>query len=80
LNAPGGFRAIYLDEGWRGLYRGTTLALVGVSNGALQFMGYEKMKSWAFERKRRRFTKVGREWTMQDDKLVCCALLTHSVN
>jgi solute carrier family 25 (mitochondrial folate transporter), member 32 len=67
---PGGFRAIYRDEGWRGLYRGTSLALVGVTNGALQFMAYEKMKSWAFERKRRRFAKLGREWTMQDDKLV----------
>jgi solute carrier family 25 folate transporter 32 len=38
----GGFRAIFHDEGWRGLYRGTSLALFGVSNGALQFMGYEK--------------------------------------
>lgn len=73
-NALGGFRAIYRDEGLRGLYRGTTLALVGVSNGALQFMAYEKMKGWAFERKRRRFAKLGREWTMEDDKLVRRAL------
>jgi len=56
------------------------LALVGVSNGALQFMTYEKMKSWAFERKQQRFSKLGREWTMQDDKLVRYALLTHNVN
>jgi Mitochondrial carrier protein len=69
-NAPGGFRAIYRAEGLRALYRGTTLALVGVSNGALQFMTYEKMKSWAFERKRRRYAKLGRAWTMDDDKLV----------
>lgn len=67
---PGGFRALYRDEGWRGLYRGTTLALFGVSNGALQFMAYEKMKSWAFERKRRRFAELGRAWTVEDDKLV----------
>ena len=80
MNAPDGFRAIYLDEGWRGLYRGMTLALVGVSNGALQFMGYEKVKSWVFERKRRRFAKLGREWTMQDDKLVRYTSLTHSMN
>ena len=79
-NAPGGFRTIYRDEGWRGLYRGTTLALVGVSYGALQFMTYEKMKSWAFERKRRRSAKLGREWTVQDDKLVRYPLLTHNVN
>jgi len=64
-----GTSAIYRDEGLRGLYRGTALALVGVSNGALQFMAYEKMKIWAFERKRRRLEKLGRAWTMEDDKL-----------
>jgi len=37
-----------------GLGRGTMLALVGVGNGAIQFMTYEKMKAWGFERKRRR--------------------------
>jgi solute carrier family 25 folate transporter 32 len=61
---------IYRAEGLYGLYRGTTLALVGVSNGALQFMAYEKMKSWAYERRRRRLEKLGRAWTMEDDKLV----------
>jgi solute carrier family 25 (mitochondrial folate transporter), member 32 len=66
----GGTRAIYRDEGLRGLYRGTTLALVGVGNGALQFMAYEKMKGWAYERRRRRLNKLGRAWTMEDDKLV----------
>ena len=80
LNPSGGFRAIYRDEGWRSLYRGTTLALVGVSNGALQFMTYEKMKNWAYERKRRRIAKLGREWTMQDDKLVRCGFPNHNVN
>ncbi|KAI0253450.1 mitochondrial carrier domain-containing protein, partial [Lactifluus subvellereus] len=65
-----GFRAIFRDEGLYGLYRGTTLALVGVGNGALQFMAYEKMKNWMFERKRRRIAKLGREWTTDDDKLV----------
>jgi solute carrier family 25 folate transporter 32 len=43
---------------------------VGVSNGALQFMAYEKMKSWAFERRRRRLDRLGHAWTMDDDKLV----------
>ena len=70
-DSTGGFRAIFHDEGWRGLYRGTSLALFGVSNGALQFMGYEKMKGWAFERKRRRVAKLGRAWTTDDEKLVC---------
>ena len=69
-NRLGGTRAIFRDEGIYGLYRGTTLALVGVGNGALQFMAYEKMKVWAFERRRRRLEKLGRAWTMDDDKLV----------
>ncbi|KAI9450267.1 hypothetical protein BJY52DRAFT_1227291 [Lactarius psammicola] len=38
-----GFRAIIRDEG--GLYSGTSLVLVGVSNGALKFMAYEETKS-----------------------------------
>ena len=80
LNAPGGFHTIYCDEGWHGLYCGTSLALVGVSNGALQFMAYEKMKSWVFERKWRWFAKLGHEWTIQDEKLVCHALLIHDIN
>jgi len=54
------------DEGWGRLYRGTSLVLVGVRNVALQFMAYEKMKSWKFERKRWRVAKLGRD----DDKLV----------
>ena len=65
-----GFRSIYREEGLQGLYRGTSLALVGVSNGAIQFMGYEKMKAWGFEQKRKRFAKQGREFRPEDDKLV----------
>ncbi|CAL1703355.1 unnamed protein product [Somion occarium] len=64
-----GFRSIYQTEGLAGLYRGTSLALFGVSNGALQFTCYEELKRWGFERKRRQFAKVGREWTPGDDKL-----------
>ena len=33
-------------------------------------MGYEKMKAWGFEQKRKQFQKAGREWTAADDKLV----------
>lgn len=61
---------MYREEGIKGLYRGTTLALFGVTNGAIQFMGYEEMKKWGFNRKRRQFAKAGREWTPNDDKLV----------
>ncbi|KAI0052626.1 mitochondrial carrier [Auriscalpium vulgare] len=64
-----GFRTIYRTEGIRGLYKGTTLALFGVSNGALQFMAYEEMKRWGFEQKQKRFQKLGRIWTPDDDKL-----------
>ena len=54
----------------RGLYRGTLLALVGVSNGALQFMAYERIKMLAFKQKRNSFERAGKPWTTEDDKLV----------
>lgn len=65
-----GLRSIYRTEGVPGLYRGTLLALFGVSNGAIQFMAYEKMKDWGFERKRQQYAKSGRPYTPADDKLV----------
>ncbi|KAF8314594.1 mitochondrial FAD carrier protein [Cantharellus anzutake] len=49
-----GLTSIVRTEGVRGLYRGTSLGLFGVSSGALQFMAYEQMKNFAFYRKRRR--------------------------
>ncbi|KAK7054949.1 mitochondrial FAD carrier protein flx1 [Paramarasmius palmivorus] len=45
------------------------LALFGVSNGAIQFMAYEEMKRWGFERKRRQFEKQGKVWSTEVDKL-----------
>lgn len=57
------------------MYRGTSLALVGVSNGAIQFTAYEEMKRWGFERKKRQFYKDGKEYTTNDDKLVSSTLL-----
>jgi hypothetical protein len=38
----GSFCAIFHAEGWRDLYRGTSLVLFRVSNGAPMFMGYER--------------------------------------
>ena len=67
---PDGLTSIFQTEGLRGLFRGTSLALFGVSNGALQFMVYEEMKRWGFERKQERFAKAGRAWTTIEDKLV----------
>ena len=37
---------IYRTEGIRGLWKGGGLALVGVSNGAIQFMAYEQLKRY----------------------------------
>lgn len=65
-----GLRSIYRTEGIFGLYRGTLLAPLSVSNGAIQFMAYEKMKEWGFERKRKQYAKSGRPYTPADDKLV----------
>jgi len=53
-----------------GLWRGTSLALFGVSNGAIQFMAYEEMKRWGFERKKEQFATKGQKMTPEDDKLV----------
>ena len=52
------------------MYRGTTLALVGVSNGAIQFMAYEQMKWLCFQQKRRQVAAAGRKWTAEDELLV----------
>ena len=41
-------------EGLPGLYKGTLLGIIGVSNGAIQFMAYEELKKYARERKTRR--------------------------
>ncbi|GJJ16269.1 hypothetical protein Clacol_010565 [Clathrus columnatus] len=64
-----GLREIYRYEGLRGLYRGTWLALFGVSNGALQFMAYEEMKRWAFRRKKRQYIKTNQPWTPEVERL-----------
>jgi solute carrier family 25 (mitochondrial folate transporter), member 32 len=48
-----GLYRIARHEGLPGLYKGTVLALIGVSNGAVQFMVYEELKRWGKERKKR---------------------------
>ncbi|EJD54127.1 mitochondrial FAD carrier protein [Auricularia subglabra TFB-10046 SS5] len=64
-----GLSSVYRAEGVPGLYRGTLLALVGVSNGAIQFMAYEQMKRFALEAKRARYERAGREWNVASDRL-----------
>ncbi|KAJ3074506.1 hypothetical protein HDU98_011096 [Podochytrium sp. JEL0797] len=41
-----GLKRMYRGEGVRGLYKGISMSLVGVSHGAVQFMAYEEMKKW----------------------------------
>ncbi len=65
-----GLSTIYRADGIPGLFRGTALALVGVSNGAIQFVVYEKMKHWGFERRRKRYEKLGLLWNPEVEKLV----------
>ena len=70
LTFSDGLKTITRTEGLAGLWRGSSLALFGVSNGAIQFMAYEEMKRWGFERKKRQFEKAGLIMTPGDDKLV----------
>ncbi|KAF8604466.1 mitochondrial FAD carrier protein [Ceratobasidium sp. AG-I] len=64
-----GLSSIYRAEGWPGLYRGTSLALMSVSNGAIQFVAYEELKRWCFEQKRKRIAVDGAAYGQGSDKL-----------
>lgn len=64
-----GLRSIYRTEGLRGLYKGSLLALVGVSNGSIQFATYEEIKRRRTDIKRRLYDKHGRPWRVEDEKL-----------
>jgi solute carrier family 25 (mitochondrial folate transporter), member 32 len=68
-----GLSNIMKKEGWTGLFRGTSLALFGVSNGAIQFMAYEKMKNFAFAQQKKRLQAEGKGDEIH--KLVCAEFL-----
>ncbi|KIO18206.1 glycosyltransferase family 39 protein [Tulasnella calospora MUT 4182] len=75
-NDPNAYRGLWdglwsvaKREGIRGLYKGTTLALFGVSNGALQFMAYEEMKKWGFARQKRKAALDGVPYDEANAKL-----------
>jgi len=71
FHSKDGLSTIIRKEGTVGLFRGTSLALFGVTNGAIQFMAYEKMKAWGFDRKRKQYERAGKEYNREADKLVC---------
>ncbi|KAF9558233.1 mitochondrial FAD carrier protein [Agrocybe pediades] len=74
-----GLSKIVRTDGVLGLFRGTSLGLFGVSNGAIQFMVYEKMKAWGFDRKRRKYEKSGKKYDQEVDKLSNLAYTTMSI-
>lgn len=51
-----GLHRIVKYEGVQGLFKGTIMSIIGVSNGAIQFMAYEELKKQA---RRRRVRKYG---------------------
>lgn len=62
-----GWRTILRDDGFRGLYRGLTPSLFGVSHGAVQFMVYEGLKnSWRTAKRPDRGHPHGYETTTDD--------------
>jgi hypothetical protein len=65
-----GLRKVYSAEGIRGLYKGSLLALVGVTNGSIQFAAYEEIKRRRSDIKRARLERNGEEWGPQHDMLV----------
>ncbi|KAJ9118153.1 hypothetical protein QFC22_004056 [Naganishia vaughanmartiniae] len=65
-----GLPYIYRNEGLRGLYKGSLLALVGVSNGSIQFAAYEDIKARRAKIKRRLIEQNGGTWKREDEKLV----------
>lgn len=69
---PDGLSSVYSQEGFRGLYKGSLLALVGVTNGSIQFAAYEEIKRRRSDLKRARIEGSGGTWTKDDDMLVGC--------
>ncbi|KAJ9099745.1 hypothetical protein QFC21_003743 [Naganishia friedmannii] len=65
-----GLPYIYRNEGLRGLYKGSLLALVGVSNGSIQFAAYEDIKARRAKIKRRLIEQNGGIWKREDEKLL----------
>jgi hypothetical protein len=70
LHPPDGLGRVYSTEGIRGLYKGSLLALVGVTNGSIQFAAYEEIKRRRADVKRARLEKRGIQWGPQHEMLV----------
>jgi solute carrier family 25 folate transporter 32 len=65
-----GLRTVYSQEGFRGLYKGSLLALVGVTNGSIQFAAYEEIKRRRSDLKRARIEGAGGTWRTENEMLV----------
>jgi solute carrier family 25 protein 33/36 len=46
------FQRIVKEEGFRGLYKGLSASYWGVTEGAIHFVVYERLKKWMYQRKR----------------------------
>ncbi|CED83694.1 mitochondrial fad carrier protein [Phaffia rhodozyma] len=64
-----GLKSVYRTEGIRGLYKGSLLALVGVTNGSIQFAAYEEIKRRRTDLKRRRLESHGGVWKQENEML-----------
>lgn len=69
---------MYTTEGIRGLYKGSLLALVGVTNGSIQFAAYEAIKRQRGDLKRARVEKSGETWGPEHEMLVSLGFLPPS--
>jgi len=65
-----GLTRIYHEDGPRGWWKGSSMALFGVTNGALQFMFYEEMKKRAFAFQKARRERDSIPWDQNQEKLV----------
>lgn len=70
MGSSDGLKSVYRTEGIRGLYKGSLLALVGVTNGSIQFAAYEEIKRRRTDLKKKRIELSGGVWKQENEMLV----------